>query len=328
MANQEKFPNQKIYFKVADIPIFGDLILAPMDGVSDRPFRQLTRSLGSSMSYTEFINAMDVVNNRENFKPKISFNENERPVVFQIFDDDPERMITAAKILREYNPDIIDVNLGCPSKSVSNRGAGSGLLKYPEKIGKIISGLVTSLDLPITAKMRIGWDQENLNYREIAHIVEESGAELLAVHARTKEQWYKGQADWDTIAEIKQLVCIPVIGNGDVKTSADIEKMKRHTACDGVMIARAAIGNPWIFSRLDRDQISVETLKNTMQHQLRLMLDFYGDPRGLILFRKFTVRYLEPYQLEKPERLDLLTTEDSQNFLNKLESILASRIKL
>ena len=308
-------------FWVRDIPVYGDLILSPMDGYSDLPFRSLAHKLGSAMSYTEFINAIDVIYGHPHLERKISYQENERPIVFQIFDDDPERLIQAARILRKRNPDIIDINMGCSAKTVSGRGAGAGLLRTPQKIAQIFRCLTKELDIPITGKIRLGWDDDSRNYLEIAKIIEDNGGQLIAVHGRTKKQGYTGQADWDAIAEVKQAVSVPVIANGDVITVEDIEKVKAHTRCDGVMIARAAIGNPWIFSRLNRDQVPADLLRSTMLQHLEAMLDFYGPQNGLVFFRKFAARYLSPYKLPDDIRKTLMTSETKQDFLNLLDGI-------
>jgi tRNA-dihydrouridine synthase B len=244
-------------FWVREIPVYGDLILSPMDGYSDLPFRALARALGSAMSYTEFLNAIDITGRHPHLERKLKYLECERPVVYQIFDDDPDRLVQAALKLRPRNPDIIDINMGCSAKTVSGRGAGAGLLRTPEKIARIFSRLTKELDIPITGKIRLGWDDASRNYIDIAHIIEDNGGSLLAVHGRTKAQGYTGSADWDAIAEVRRAVSIPVIANGDVKTIADIERIKAHTGCTAVMIARAAISNPWIFSRLDRENVSV-----------------------------------------------------------------------
>lgn len=309
-------------FWVRDIPVYGDLILSPMDGYSDLPFRSLARSLGSAMSYTEFINAIDILYGHPHLERKLTYLESERPVVYQIFDDDPERLVKAALKLRPRNPDIIDINMGCSARTVSGRGAGAGLLRTPEKIARIFSELTHVLDIPVTGKIRLGWDANSRNYLQIAKIIEENGGQLIAVHGRTKEQSYGGQADWDAIAEVKQAVKIPVIGNGDVKTVEDIERIKSHTGCDAVMIARAAIGNPWIFSRLDRNQVPPDLLRQTMQQHLESMEQFYGPARGLVLFRKYASRYLTPMGLSGEVRQSLLTTENRGDFLALLEDII------
>lgn len=309
-------------FLVGGIPVRGDLILSPMDGYSDLPFRSLARWLGSAMSYTEFINAIDVTSRHPNLEERLTYLESERPVVYQIFDDDPDRLVRAALKLRPRNPDIIDINMGCSAKTVAGRGAGAGLLRTPEKIARIFSTLTKALDIPVTGKIRLGWDGSSRNYLEVAKIIEENGGKLIAVHGRTKAQSYGGEADWDAIAEVKAAIkTIPVIGNGDVKTVADIERMKRHTGCDGVMIARAAIQNPWIFSRTDRDQVTSEQLRAVIQRHLKLMLEFYGPTRGLILFRKYAARYLMPFGLGVEQRKRLLTAPDVDEFLGLLNEI-------
>jgi tRNA-dihydrouridine synthase B len=323
--NSDKTPLSPTFF-VGNIPIFGDLILSPMDGYSDLPFRALARKLGSAMSYTEFINSIDVLYTHPHLQERLSFLEDERPVVFQIFDDEPDRLVKAALKLRRQNPDIIDINMGCSAKCVSNRGAGAGLLRTPEKIAYIFHRLSTELDIPITGKIRLGWDASTRNYLEIARIIEDNGGKLIAVHGRTKDQAYSGQADWDAIAEVKQHVSIPVIANGDVKTVADIERIKAITGCDGVMIARAAIGNPWIFSRLDRGNVSLDLLKSTMVQHLESMLDFYGPDRGQVLFRKYAARYLVPYQLSGDLRQSIMTSERKADFLSLLDQVIQNGV--
>lgn len=308
-------------FYVRDIPIHGDLILSPMDGYSDQPFRALCRSLGSAMSYTEFINALDVLQGHPRLSSKLAYLEEERPVVYQIFDSEPARLLEVALRLQELGPDLIDVNMGCSVRCVSGRGAGAGLLREPQKVARIFSLLSRSLRVPVTAKMRLGWDEDNRNYRLIARIVEQNGGALIAVHGRTRSQAYNGQADWGAIAEIKQSVSIPVIANGDVSSVADVARVKAQTGCDGVMIGRAAIGNPWIFSRLDRDQVPAALLQETMQRHLASMLEFYGPERGLVLFRKHAKRYLAPLSLSLDQRQRLLTEEQPVEFLQALTSL-------
>jgi tRNA-dihydrouridine synthase B len=308
-------------FWIDHIPIYGDLILSPMDGISDLPFRTLVRSLGSAMSYTEFINGIDVVYGHPNLEKRLSFTEFERPVAFQLLDNNTDRLLESAIRVRKLNPDIIDLNLGCCAKSVSARGAGAGLLKDTLKIAEIISKLSSTLDIPLTAKIRLGWDEKSLNYIKVAKIIEDNGGKLIAVHGRTRVQAYDGQANWDAIAEIKNAVSIPVIANGDVVTVADIDRIKKQTGCDGVMIGRAAVSNPWIFSRLDRHQVPIEQVRQTMFHHLQGLLDFYGSPFGMIMFRKFAKRYLQPYPLDKNLIYALMTCNEPAEFSDLLEQI-------
>lgn len=317
MKNQQDSPPS---FWIKDIPIYGDLVLAPMDGVSDLPFRSLTRQLGSSMSYTEFVNAIDVVRGLPSVEPRLAYTEEQRPVVIQVFDDDPDRLVEAGYRLLRYKPDIIDVNMGCPSKDVAGRGAGAGLLLHPEKIAEIFRKLSKAMPVPVTGKIRLGWDEASRNYLEVARIIEDNGGSMVAVHARTKVQGYSGQADWQTIAEIKRAVNIPVIGNGDVCSVADIEEMKSVTGCDGVMIGRSALDNPWIFARLDREEVPVSKARQIIFAHLEHMLGFYGE-RGLIKFRKFLKGYLRPYALDPVLLRSLLTCENVIEFKTNLETI-------
>jgi tRNA-dihydrouridine synthase B len=310
-------------FHIRGIPIQGDLILAPMDGYSDMPFRTICRELGSAMSYTEFINAIDILNGHPYLHEKLAYQPEERPVVYQIFDNDPERLLAAALRLQEHQPDVIDVNLGCSARTVSNRGAGAGLLREPDKIAVIFQSLTHALKTPVTAKIRLGWDETSRNYRQIARLLEDNGAAAIAVHGRTRTQGLRGQADWDAIAEIRQAVSIPVIANGDVRTTADIERIKVHTGCPAVMIGRGAIGNPWIFSRLDREQVPTDAVQRTIHSHLKRMCDFYGAEHGLIWFRKHIKRYLRPYALSADVRQQLVTTEKVEEFLSLIDLILS-----
>jgi len=314
-------PNLVPDFYVRDVPIFGRIVLAPMDGVSDKPFRNLAKKFGSAMSYTEFINAIDIIQGHPDIPRRLEYTEHERPVVFQIFDDDPVRIVDAAEMLLAYEPDILDVNLGCSAKCVTNRGAGAALLRNPETIAQIFRNLVNTLPIPVTGKIRLGWDDQSLNYLDIARIIQENGGSLIAVHGRTRMQGYTGSARWEPIREIKEAVHIPVIANGDITTVADIESVRALTGCDTVMIGRAALGNPWIFSGRDRDQIQPPEVKETLLYQLNSMLDYYGRDRGLILFRKYAKRLLEPYNLERSQLLDFLTDLDADRFTFNIETL-------
>jgi tRNA-dihydrouridine synthase B len=307
-------------FYVRQIPVYGDLILSPMDGFSDLPFRAMCRELGSAMSYTEFVNAQDILNESPRVEKKLAYLPGERPVVFQVFDSEPDRILEAALRLQERGPDIIDVNMGCSAKCVSGRGAGAGLLRTPQKVAQIFKELSSRLEVPVTGKIRLGWDEQDRNYLDIARIVEENGGALLAVHGRTKAQGYGGQADWEAIAQVKQAVSIPVIGNGDVRTVPDAERIKAYTGCDGVMIGRGAIGNPWIFSRFDREQVPPQQVRTVMLRHLERMLSFYEGDYGLVLFRKHASRYLSPFPLTPEQRARLMTAEQPEEFLDLLDS--------
>jgi nifR3 family TIM-barrel protein len=295
-----------------------------MDGYSNWPFRSLCRQLGSAVSYTEFVNVEDILKRPGYVLPKMRFTENERPVAIQIYGDDPDKFLEAALEVQELQPDIIDINMGCPAKSIANRGAGVGLMRTPLKIARIFRKLTAVLEVPVTGKIRLGWDEDCLTYKLVARIVEEEGGQMLAIHGRTKKQAYGGEADWDAIAEVVQSLSIPVVGNGDVNEVADIQRMKNHTGCAAVLIGRAAISNPWIFSHLDREQVPVQQVKETMLVHLDRNLEFYGPERGLRLFRKYAAQYLTPYRLDKATRQKLLTREEPEEFLALLDEITAA----
>lgn len=272
--------------------MFGDALLAPMDGFSDLPFRSLCRSFGSALSYTPFVNAMEVLAGHPRTQRLLEFEEGERPVVYQLFDSDEDRLLRAAQAVLVHSPDVIDINMGCSVRCVSGRGAGAGLLRDPRKIARLITSLSRALPVPVSAKIRLGWDASSRNYLDVARAVAENGGALIAVHARTRQQGYSGAADWDAIAAVKDAVTIPVIGNGDVQRPGDITRLRRHTRCEAVMIGRAAIGNPWIFQGRERAQVPRGEILATIRLHLHGMLAVYGPRDGVILFRKHLTRYL------------------------------------
>lgn len=312
--------NASPVFFIRDIPIYGDAILAPMDGYSDWPFRSLCREFGSAMSYTEFVQVEKILSKSKQPAKKLYFQEVERPVTFQLYGDNPDKILEAALIVQEWGPDFIDVNMGCPAKTISHRGAGVGMMKSPLKIARTFKKLSAKLKVPVTGKIRLGWER-NKNYKLIARIVEECGGALIAIHGRTKEQSYGGSANWDAIAEVKVAVKIPVIGNGDVKRVEDIERMKRHTGCDAVMIGRAALSNPWIFSKLDREQVTARQVRETVRKHLAKSVEFYGEEDGQRLFRKYAVQYLLMKTLDRETRRQILKPMPTAEFLEALNQV-------
>lgn len=305
-------------FKVADIPIQSHLILAPMDGLTDHPFREMIKRFHPGIIFSEFINAYDYLNNHPFLPQQIVFSEGQRPFAYQIFDNSPDRILQTALYLETKNPDFIDINMGCSAKTVANRGAGAGLLKEPATIKQIMSLLTRELSVPITAKIRLGWDETSLNYLSISKLLEDYGCAMISVHGRTKKQGYQGSADWDAIAEVKQNVKIPVLANGDVNSMADVQNILKITNCDGVMIGRSALKNPWIFAGLDIDQITMEEKMDLLAEHLDLMTGFYGLESGLILFRKYIKFYVDVSSLGKELRSEIY----SQNDAFKLKAIL------
>jgi tRNA-dihydrouridine synthase B len=278
---------------VRDVPVFGDTILAPMARYSDVPYRALCRVYGSAMSYTEFVPASALLRERNPMWRRLDIRPGgETPMVFQIFDYDPKNLLAAAQRIESWGPDIIDINMGCSAPQISDQGAGVGMMQYPHHIAETFRLLSRHLSIPVTGKIRLGWDATSKNYLEIAHIMEDNGAALIAIHGRTREQKYRGQADWDAIAALKQAVSIPVIGNGDVKTVADIDRLKAYTGCDAVMIGRAAVGNPWIFRRQPREMVTFADLTAVIRRHLHEMVTYYGEADGLYKFNRHLKQYL------------------------------------
>lgn len=310
-------------FLIRDVLIPGRLLLAPMDGFTDSPFRRICREFGASLLTSEFLNGIDISFGHPHLKFKTFFHEHERPFCYQVFDDDPDRMLLAAAKMESFAPDIIDINMGCSAKNVSNRGAGAGLLKHPQKIGKITTSLVSTLRVPVTAKIRLGWDDQTKNYLEIASILVDCGISAITVHARTRNMAYSGMADWDAIAEVKAGVPVPVIGNGDVKSLIDAQKMADHTGCDGVMIGRAALGNPWVFAGRDRSNVTPQELFNIIKRHLSLMVDLYSERIGTILFRKHLSRYLTGHLPTAELRRKVFSQEDSTSLLSEISAVLS-----
>lgn len=303
-------------FFIADIPVFGDVILAPMAGFADVPTRAMCRQFGSAMGYTEFVAVEDILNGAPRAFSLLDFREADRPMVFQIFGNDARKILLAAQQIEELGPDIIDINMGCSTRRVSGRGAGVGMMLDPVLIAETFRLLSHHLEVPVTGKIRLGW-QSSQNYREVARVLEDNGAASIAIHPRTKEQQYRGEAQWSAIAEVREIVEIPVIGNGDVMNPADIDAMLSQTDCQAVMIGRGAIGNPWLFARVDKSQLKFAEAAHVIREHLERMVAYHG-PRGLILFRKHVKRYLAGLTPLKPYCQEMVTAQSVPDFLEPL----------
>ncbi|MFQ5577456.1 MAG: tRNA dihydrouridine synthase DusB [Anaerolineae bacterium] len=308
-------------FYIGHIPVYGDKILSPMSGFSDLPFRSICRAYGSAISYTEFVAVEAILHDNSKALKRLAFDPAERPVTFQIFGADVALIVRAALKIQTLGPDIIDVNMGCSARTVAGRGAGAGLLKTPGKIGQIFAALVKQLSVPVTGKIRLGWDEHSLNYLEVAKIMADNGAAAVAVHGRTKQQAYRGQANWDAIAEIRQAVHIPVIGNGDAQTVEDVAHLKAHTGCPAVMIGRAAIGNPWIFAGKNAADVTLPERTALIRRHLQTMLAFYGPDHGLVLFRKHVAKYIRGLRGAARARHQLLRCRTTAEFVALVEAL-------
>jgi nifR3 family TIM-barrel protein len=319
---------QSSVFYIGDVPVSGELVLAPMSGFNDQPFRRLCQANGAALTYTGLLAANSIMYGKYKYGNRrtdemLRLHPDEHPLVCQLFGSDVDILEGAANKILPLNMDVIDVNMGCAKYKIIRGGAGAALLREPSKIGRIIRRLSQTLPLPVTGKIRLGWDEEdkvNRRYMEYAHVLEDNGASMVAVHGRTAKQGYAGEADWDAIAEIKQKLTVPVLASGDVKSVRDIQRIKAHTGCDAVMIGRAAIGNPWLFQYLDRDDVPwIDRLPVVLQH-LESMLVFHGSYHGLRRFRKHLRGYLRRSGLPRWYRSQMLVCDDVDALVKLLQA--------
>ena len=326
--------------QIGNVTLENNLILAPMAGVSDLPFRLLCREQGAGLVCMEMVSAKAILYKNRNTEELLTIDPKEHPVSLQLFGSDPDIISEIAKQIEERPFDILDLNMGCPVPKVVNNGDGSALMKNPRLAGEIIEKTARAIKKPLTGKIRKGFDDAHVNAVELAHIAQESGAAAVAVHGRTREQYYAGHADWDIIRQVKEAVSIPVIGNGDIRTPEDVAAMAEQTGCDGYMIARGAEGNPWIFRQilhyfetgehLARPDFS-EVTEMLLRHA-KMQIDCKGDYTGIREIRKHAAWYTAGYrnssklrgrinEVENYEQLEALFREvESYNEKNGYEA--------
>nr|WP_276570877.1 tRNA dihydrouridine synthase DusB [Roseburia hominis] len=326
--------------QIGNVTLENNLILAPMAGVSDLPFRLLCREQGAGLVCMEMVSAKAILYKNRNTEELLTIDPKEHPVSLQLFGSDPDIISEIAKQIEERPFDILDLNMGCPVPKVVNNGDGSALMKNPRLAGEIIEKTARAIKKPLTVKIRKGFDDAHVNAVELAHIAQESGAAAVAVHGRTREQYYAGHADWDIIRQVKEAVSIPVIGNGDIRTPEDVAAMAEQTGCDGYMIARGAEGNPWIFRQilhyfdtgehLARPDFS-EVTEMLLRHA-KMQIDCKGDYTGIREIRKHAAWYTAGYrnssklrgrinEVENYEQLEALFREvESYNEKNGYEA--------
>lgn len=290
--------------QIGNVKLENDLILGPMAGVTDLPFRLLCKEQGAGLLCMEMVSAKGIMYNNKNTKFLLTIDERERPVSLQLFGSDADIISEQAKRIEELPFDILDINMGCPVPKIVNNGDGSALMKNPLLVGEIIEKTARAIQKPVTVKIRKGFDEEHINAVEMAHIAQESGAAAIAVHGRTREQYYSGKADWEIIRKVKEAVKIPVIGNGDVWTPQDAIDMRKQTGCDGVMIGRGAQGNPWIFKQILHYEQTGELLEKPSPQEVtemilrhaKMQMEFKGEYTGMREIRKHAAWYTAGYK--------------------------------
>lgn len=316
--------------KIGNVTLENRVFLAPMAGVTDMPFRILCKEQGCGLVYTEMVSAKGMHYEDEKSTKLTLLDEKEKPGAVQIFGSEPEIMAGVVERLNSSDASIIDINMGCPAPKITKNGEGSALMKRPELVEKIIKAAVKASQKPVTVKFRKGWDDSNINAVEIAKIAEASGASAVAVHGRTREQYYSGKADWDIIRQVKQAVSIPVIGNGDVTGPKEARRLLDETGCDAIMIGRGAQGNPWIFKRILKyledgsliEEPTAEEKINTIIRHMSMLIEHKGERTGILEMRSHIAWYIKGLRDAAHTKQKIFTMNDKDEIISLLQSFL------
>ena len=308
------------------------LLLAPMEDVSDPPFRRLCKMHGADMLYSEFISSEGLIRDAIKSRQKLDIFDYERPVGIQIFGGDEEAMALSAKIVATVNPDLVDINFGCPVKKVVSKGAGAGVLKDIDLMVRLTKAVVNSTSLPVTVKTRLGWDEQSINIEEVAERLQDVGISALTIHARTRSQMYKGHSDWSYIAKVKNnpRMHIPIFGNGDIDSPEKALESRNTYGIDGIMIGRAAIGYPWIFNEIKHYFTTGELLPSptiadrveAAKNHLLWSVEWKGERQGVVEMRRHYANYFKGIPNFKEHRHKLVTLDASQEVVKALDNVL------
>ncbi len=316
-------------WKIGNVEIKNRIVLAPMAGISNTSYRKIIKEMGAGLIYAEMVSDKAIMYSNEKTFDLLKMSEEERPITQQIFGSDTASFVAAAKIIEEtMHPDIIDINMGCPVPKVAVRAqAGSALLKDPDKIYEIVASVVKSVSVPVTVKIRSGWDEKHINAVEVAKVCEKAGAKAIAIHARTRSQGYSGKADWSIIKDVKKAVSIPVIGNGDVTTPQLAKEMLETTNCDAVMIGRGVLGNPWLIKECVEyletgkllEPVSFLEKVDMMKRHYQLLLEDKCEKAALLEIRSFIIWYLKGMPKSKDIKNLICQSKTSEEMFNIIE---------
>lgn len=318
-------------FKVGNLEIKNKVVFAPMAGISNISFRTIIKEMDAGLIYSEMISTMGIKYGSQKTIDLINFNETERPISIQIFGNDVDSFVQAAKYIEDnYHPDIIDINMGCPVPKIALKSqAGSALLKNPDKIYEIVKAVVENTKTPISVKIRSGWDENNINAVEVSKKIEQAGASLIAIHARTRKQGYSGKANWNIIKQVKENVKIPVIGNGDIKTIYDAKKMLEETKCDAIMIGRATLGNPWFIkecveyienNKIIQPPTNIEKI-DMIEHHYDLLKKYTSEKQALLEIRMHALWYIKGLPNIKEYKSKITSCKTEKEFKEILNEI-------